>query len=310
MTNEIHRHYSAFGGQIKEFFELKPGQLFLDLTLGDGGHTEEVLKAGCKVVSFDIDPEAIQRAIKFVSGFTPIVITDIDHLQPIEPDFKWIIVNANFDNVLQICQKLNLSNFAGILIDLGPSQFQVLSPGRGFSFSIDEPLDMRLDKNLGVTAKDLVNALNEGELRDLLQFSDEPFARQIARAIVKARQLSPIVTTKQLADLVSQVKHQPLGRIHPATQVFMALRMVVNLEREVIKTVMPQLPQLLSTNGILGVISFHSTEDRLVKEYLQEAEENGTLVAINKKPLEPNAKELLVSQRTRSAKFRLARKIN
>ncbi|KKS94639.1 MAG: Ribosomal RNA small subunit methyltransferase H [Candidatus Collierbacteria bacterium GW2011_GWC2_43_12] len=195
------------------------------------------------------------------------------------------------------------------MADLGPSQYQVLSPGRGFSFSVDEPLDMRLDKNLGVTAADLLAVLNEGELSDLFDIADEPFAKPLARIIVKQRQITPIVTTKQLSEIVSKVKRFRIqGKIHPATQVFMALRMAVNLERDNIRELIPHLPELLNKGGVVGVISFHSGEDKIIKEYFEEMENKQILRAINKKPIEPSDKELQISQRTRSAKLRLAKK--
>ena len=306
----IPRHYSAYRGEISKLFELSKGKIFLDLTLGDGGHTEEALKAGCRVVSVDVDPEAIERALSFVPDNFKSIVIDIDSLpSSIDQDFNWLIIRTNFEKIGEIAQKLNLPKFDGIMVDLGPSQFQILSPDRGFSFQTDEPLDMRLDKNLGVTAKDLVNALNEGELANLFLLGDETWAKPIAKAIVKTRTLRPITTTKQLADLVYSVKKGKPGRIHPATQVFMALRMAVNLEREVIENLLPQLPGLMNTNGILGVISFHSGEDRLVKDFIKQSEEKNILSAINQKPIEPTLEELKISPRTRSAKLRLARKI-
>jgi 16S rRNA (cytosine1402-N4)-methyltransferase len=312
MTNlEIPRHYSAFRGEITKLFELKSGKIFLDLTLGDGGHTEEALDAGCQVISFDVDSEAIERAIHFVgTKYNPIVIEGSGLPGSISSDFKWLIIHSNFTNVSDIFSKLNLPKLDGIMVDLGPSQYQVLSNERGFSFLSDQPLDMRLDKNLGVTAKDLVNALNEGELANLFLMADESWAKPIAKAIVKERSQRPIETTKQLASLISSVKRGNQGRIHPATQVFMALRMAVNLEREVIETLLPQTPNLLSKDGILGVISFHSGEDRLVKDFVKTMEDENILSAINKKPIEPTTIELQISQRTRSAKLRLARKNN
>lgn len=312
MITKIERHYSAFKGELKTLYGFKPGFVFLDLTLGDGGHTEEALEAGCRVISFDVDPSAIERAIGFVSPkFTPLVINPDNFTGKIPSDFTWIIIESNFIRLSDIALHLSFPKFDGIMADLGPSQFQVLSPGRGFSFSADEPLDMRLDKNLGVTASDLLAVLNEGELEDLFAIADEPFAKPLARIIVKQRQVSPITSTKQLADLVSRVKkfHTP-GRTHPATQVFMALRMVVNLERENIRELLSQLPNLLKKDGLLGIISFHSGEDKLIKDFISDMEAKNILSAINKKPIEPSDRELQISQRTRSAKLRLAKKIN
>lgn len=303
------RHFSAFKGELNKFYGFKPGFLFLDLTLGDGGHTEEALNAGCRVVSFDFDPESITRATSFIKNFSPLIIDTENISKPISSDFKWIIVKSNFTKVTEISQKLSLPKFDGIMVDLGPSQNQILSQGRGFSFASDEPLDMRLDRELGVTAADLLAVLNEGELADLFSIADEDFAKPIARIIVKQRTITPIKTTRQLADIVTRIKrNRGEKHIHPATKVFMALRMAVNLERENIRILLSQLPNLLKTDGVVGIISFHSGEDKLIKDFFSEMESQQILSAINKKPIEPSITELTISQRTRSAKLRLAKK--
>lgn len=311
MTNIIERHFSAYKGELSKLYGFKKDYLFLDLTLGDGGHTQEALEAGCRVVSFDIDTEAIKRAVSFVpEKFSPMIFESENISLPAPKDFSWIIIRSNFTKVGEIAKVLNLPKFDGIMVDLGPSQFQVLSPDRGFSFAVDEPLDMRLTKDLGVTAADLLAVLNEGELAELFTLGDEPFAKPLARIIAKQRLVNPIKTTKQLADLVYRVKKGRPGRIHPATQVFMALRMVVNLERENINLLLPQLPLLLKKDGLMGIISFHSGEDKLVKDFINNEEQKGYLNAINEKPIVPSISELSISPRTRSAKLRIAKKNN
>jgi 16S rRNA (cytosine1402-N4)-methyltransferase len=311
MTNNIERHYPAYKGELTKLYGFKKGYLFLDLTLGDGGHTQEALQAGCRVVSFDIDPEAIKRAISFVpEEYSPQILESENILDQAPKDFNWIIIRSNFTKVGEIAKKLSLPEFDGIMVDLGPSQFQVLSPERGFSFNTDEPLDMRLTKELGVTAADLLAVLNEGELAQLFTLGDEPFAKPLARIIAKQRLIAPIKTTKQLSDIVSKVKRGRGGKIHPATQVFMALRMAVNLERENINLLLPQLLPLLKKDGCMGIISFHEGEDRLIKNFIESEEEKGSLSAINEKPIVPSTSELLISKRTRSAKLRIAKKIN
>jgi 16S rRNA (cytosine1402-N4)-methyltransferase len=311
MTNTIERHYPAYKGELTKIYGFKKDYLFLDLTLGDGGHTQEALEAGCRVVSFDIDTEALKRAVSFVPAkFSPLVFESDKISVPAPKDFDWIIVRGNFTQVGDIVKTLGLPKFDGVMVDLGPSQFQVLSEGRGFSFATDEPLDMRLTKDLGVTAADLLAVLNEGELADLFTLGDEPFAKPLARIIVKQRQINPIKTTKQLADLVTRVKKGRSGRTHPATQVFMALRMVVNLERENIKLLLPQLPGLVKKDGTIGIISFHPGEDILIKNFLESEEAKKELSAINENPVVPSKSELLISPRTRSAKLRLAKKNN
>jgi 16S rRNA (cytosine1402-N4)-methyltransferase len=290
MTN-IPRHNSAYSGLIAKLFNLKPGNLFLDLTLGDGGHTQEALKAGARVISFDLDPESIERAKNFI---------------PQKLKKKLTIVNSNMINVTKALKELNIGQFDSILIDLGPSQYQVLSPARGFSFSSNSDLDMRLDKTLGVKAKDFLAALGQKELEQIFHLADEPKARQIAKAIISQRKVSPVTTGQQLADLVTKIKGH-YKKTHPATQVFLSLRMAVNLEREVIKKTLPQLPNLLKKGGILGVISFHSGEDKLVKQF---GKEQQTLSVIYKKPLKPSIEEVINNPRVRSAKLRLFKKKN
>lgn len=286
MTTKIPRHKPAYLGLITKLFNLKSGDLFLDLTLGDGGHTQEALEAGVKVVSFDIDPESIERAKKFI---------------PKKLHQNWTIINSNMVNVTE---KLGSTKFNAIMVDLGPSQYQVLSPGRGFSFSSNEGLDMRLDKTLGVTAKDLLAVLGQKELEKVLKLADEPKAKQIAKTIVAQRKVSSITTGRQLASLVGKIKPW-FSKTHPATQTFLALRMAVNLEREVIKKTLPQLPNLLKIGGKLGVISFHSAEDKLIKQFGKDQE---TLSVIYKKPLRPSAEEINNNPRVRSAKLRLFKK--
>lgn len=312
MNNNTERHYSAYKGEVANHFQLKKGQRFLDLTLGDGGHTEEALLLGCQVVSFDVDSESIARATNYLKNIcTPVLVTDYQNQSNGSLNkAQWTIIQTNFVNASEAIKKLGLDNFDAIMVDLGPSQYQVLSEDRGFSFNSNSELDMRIDKSLGVTAKDLVNALNEGELRRLFELGDEPYAQVIARIIAEQRKIAPIVTCKQLADIVSRVKHKTHSAIHPATQVFMTLRMAVNLERENISLLIQQLPGLLRENGIFGIITFHSSEDRLVKQEIQALEEKNIVSVINKKPIEPSIEELKISPRTRSAKLRLVKKQN
>ena len=306
MINSVPRHQSAFAGRILELLHLQSGDYLLDLTLGDGGHTQEALEAGVKVVSLDIDPESIQRATSFVSDkFSPLILNPQQQLDSL-PEFTWLIINANMKDIGSLAKSFQLPLFNAILADLGPSQYQVLSPQRGFSFQTDQPLDMRLDPNLQVTAADLLQALGKKELVRLFSLVDEPEMNKISSVIVNTRKEHPITTTQQLSNLVARAKKQKTS-VHPATKVFMALRMAVNLEREVIQDTLPQLPNLLAPQGHLGVISFHSGEDRLVKNFSQEAEKH-SLRVINKKPLVPDSQELTINPRVRSAKLRILQK--
>jgi len=303
------RHSPAFSGQVSSIFNLKKGDLFLDLTLGDGTHTQEALQAGAKVVSFDVDLEAVNRAVNFIgNNYQPIIVSQ--KMQKIIPtDFSWIIINANFKDLGDIAAKLNLSKFDAILADLGTSQYQLSAKQRGFSFQSDGPLDMRLDPTLKVTAADLVNALSEKELEQLFLIADEAWAKSIARAIAKTRLITPITTTGQLATLVASVKRPVVGRINPATKIFMALRMAVNLERESLREMLDVLPKVAKSGATIGVISFHSGEDRLVKHSFREKTKQGIYRVINLKPIKPNINELQTNKKIRSAQLRLVQKI-
>lgn len=309
MTNTNNtRHYSAYRGELGKYFNLQSGKIFLDLTLGDGGHTEEALIAGCKVISFDIDQESINRSISFLKNIAkPIVIDSDDQRNNLE-NFRWIIFKTNFVNAKKTLVQHEIGNVDNIMIDLGPSQNQVLTEDRGFSFNSTAMLDMRIDPALSVTAKDLINVLNEGELRQLFELADESYAKPIARVIATLRKEKPITTCSQLSEIIVRIKGKKTIGIHPATKVFMALRMAVNSERENIKEIINQIPDLLNKDGIAGVISFHSGEDKVVKECFKKLIEEKKVFAINKKPITPNAEELAVSNRTRSAKLRLIKK--
>lgn len=303
------RHITAFAGQITSIFHLKPGDLFLDLTLGDGGHTQEALEANARVVSLDVDLESINRATNFLSGkFSPIIVRP-EMKTKIPPNFKWLIIHANFRDVEKLKEDLHLPAFNGIIADLGTSQYQLAAPERGFSFNLPGPLDMRLDTRLGVSAADLINALSSSELEQLLRLVDEYQARPIVKAIIAARKVAPITTTDQLSRIVVGAKRVSLSRINPATKTFMALRMAVNLERESLQEMLSALPNLLLAGGTMGIISFHSGEDRLVKHFIKDMAKKGILRVVNVKPIKPTPNELHTNPKVRSAKLRLASRI-
>src|SRR3989344_8573577 len=199
----IKRHNPAFKGKIKNSFAIKQGSTFLDLTLGDGGHSQEALEAGANVVSLDVDPESINRAKQFVG-------------EKYLTAGKWIIENLNFNRINEIASKYPL--FDAALADLGTSQYHLEKIERGFSFESDAPLDMRLDPTLGVTAADLLTVLGEKEIKELLEIVDEGLAWKIAKVIVNSRKITPIKTTTQLRNLVLQVKPKTPGKSHPATK--------------------------------------------------------------------------------------------
>lgn len=289
----IKRHASAFAGEVTDLLMVHPGQVVLDCTLGDGTHTEELLRSGATVISIDVDQEAIERSKQFI---------------PPKLQKNWKVFRQNFGSIDLLFAENKLPIPSAILMDLGTSQYQLAAEARGFSFQHDAPLDMRLDDRLQVTAKDLVNGLGEGELIRLFsELSDETFARPIAKAIARFRERTPISTTLELANLISHVKH---GRtkIHPATKVFQALRMAVNLEREALHSGLEKCFELLQSQGVLAVISFHSGEDRIVKHYFNQLELDGKGTLLNQKIIKPKENTLLSNPKIRSAKLRIIQK--
>jgi len=289
----IKRHVPAFKDQIKELFLLKKGSSFLDLTLGDGGHTQEALEAGSKVVSLDVDPESIERARHFIGD---------KYLK----SGQWRIENLNFNRIFEIANKY--PQFDAAIADLGTSQYHLEKVERGFSFESDAMLDMRLDPSLGVTVADLLAALSEKEIKNLLEIVDESYAWKIAKIIINTRRISPIVSTTQLRDLILQVKPRVSGKSHPATKTFMALRMAVNLERESLSTMLEILPNLIKKNGHIGIISFHSGEDRIVKKAFNQWFNSGVCISVAEEILVPTNDEIINNQKIRSAKLRICQK--
>lgn len=273
----------------------KPGESYLDLTAGYGGHASEILDVTQQFKdSYLIDRD--EFAIDYLRSKFPSSIN---------------LINSDFYSaVLQLfeCGK----TFDMILADFGVSSPQLDIKERGFSFRYDAPLDMRMDRRQKLTAYDVVNKTSERELVDIFKkYGEIPDGRAhaFARVIVHHR---PIKSTLELADLIKTRIHGYL-RIHPATQVFQAIRIVVNSELEQIEKTLPLLPKLLNRNGRLGIITFHSLEDRLVKEFMKEASSHGEeseLTIINKKPITAENVELVINPRARSAKLRLAARRN
>ena len=268
--------------------------LVLDATLGDGGHSIEILKREGKVVAIDVDPQALARAHQ---RFEDLGINKE----------RYKLVLGNFRN-LNSLTKTSLE-FDGVLFDLGVSSLQLDSPLRGFSFSKSGPLDMRMDPALGVKALDLVNGLNKGELNELfIKLGEEKHSRKLADAVVFARGVGKIETTLQLADIIEKTVGRK-GKIHPATKVFQALRMAVNDEPGALEEALPQGFGKLKGGGKILIISFHSLEDRIVKNTFKKWEEEGLGKIETDKPIVPNPEEVFENPRSRSAKLRIFKKI-
>jgi 16S rRNA (cytosine1402-N4)-methyltransferase len=287
------------------------GGLFVDATLGLGGHTELILRAHAenRVIGFDRDAEAIELARRRLQGF----------------EARFTAIHADYRQVRAVLRGQGIESVAGLVADLGVSSFQFDTPERGFSFRADQPLDMRMDRSRGETAADLVNTLAEGELADLIfEYGEERASRRIARAIVAARAAAPIETTAQLAALVVKAVHKKgHWRIHPATQTFQALRIAVNRELEGLDQFVADAVDLLEAGGRLVFITFHSLEDRIVKQALRfqagrcqcppntpvcQCGAARRVEILTRKAIQPSLTEVEQNPRARSAKLRSCRK--
>ncbi|MCS6994582.1 MAG: 16S rRNA (cytosine(1402)-N(4))-methyltransferase RsmH [Anaerolineales bacterium] len=285
-----------------------PGGRYIDGTLGAGGHSAGLLEASAptgEVLAFDLDPQAITLARARLAAFGTRI-----H-----------IVQASYVEMTEHAVRLGWQAVDGILLDLGVSSMQLDTPERGFSFLRDAPLDMRFSPAAPHSAADLVNSLPEDELAEIFfRYGEERRARRIARAIVQNR---PIATTGQLADLALKTLGKT-ERIHPATRLFQALRIVVNGELEAVETVLPVAINLLRPGGRLAVIAFHSLEDRIVKETFRRESTDclcpprqpvctcvhrARLREINRKPIQAGPAEVQANPRARSAKLRIAEKL-
>ena len=289
-----------------EALAVQAGGRYIDCTLGGGGHAAAILdrsSPGGQLLGIDADPEAIKIAkarLEAYGGST-------------------LLVNENFVDLQAICIKYDFYPVHGILFDLGLSSLQLNDKGRGFSFQHDAPLDMRLSPSQEVTAADIVNTSSEAELAHLIKtYGEEGYSHKIAHRIVQER---PIKTTLQLARMIEQAIGHRRGRIHPATRTFQALRIAVNHELEHLEAALKQAIGLLGFDGRLVVISYHSLEDRIVKQFMQQESRDcicppGTPVCvcghtarlrlITKKVITPSLGEIQLNPRSRSAKLRVA----
>lgn len=278
-----------------DFLRIEKGGVYVDCTLGGGGYAVEILKRGGKLVGIDCDPEAIdeaQRKLRQLRGLT---------------EGNWQLFNENFNNLTNIVKKAGFEKVDGVIFDLGVSMHQLKIGSRGFSFLEDAPLDMRMDPRLKVTAMDLVNALTEKELYVLFgKLGQERYARPIASAIVGARGLKKIETTSELAQIVERIyqRNQSLENIHPATKVFQALRLAVNSEMDNLKAGLDASLHVLGDGKRLVVLSFHSLEDGMVKDFLRLERGRNRLEVLTKKPIVPTALEVRQNPSSRSAKLR------
>ncbi len=294
--NNISFHTPVLLKETIEFLNPQPNKNFIDCTLGGAGHTLSILEKTApfgKVLGIDASDESL----KIISS----------HIKGRDLEKRLILVRDNFVNLKRIVEDNNFHEVGGILFDLGLSSDLLESSGRGFSFLRNEKLDMRFDDRADIpTAADLINGLKQEQLADIFyRYGEERRSRRIARAIVSTRQKQKIFTTGELVEIIK--KALPIrNKINPATKVFQALRIAVNHELDNLFSAIDQAIDILNKNGRLAVISYHSLEDRIVKNKFKN---NESLKIINKKPIIPSREEIVINRRARSAKLRIIEKI-
>jgi 16S rRNA (cytosine1402-N4)-methyltransferase len=298
VNGSIVEHIPVLAERLAEQINLPPDGVMVDATIGQGGHSflfGKNLSSKAALIGLDVDENAIRRA--------QFVLKDLI--------CKVILITSNFSQISEHVHKHGIEKVDFILADLGVSSSQLADAEIGLSFQTNMPLDMRIDKRLKTTAADIVNTADEKHLADLIyRFGQDRASRRIARFIVQQRQIEPITTTGQLASIVCKALRWPgrRPRIHPATRTFQALRIAVNKELENLEKLLASAPELLRTNGFMAIISFHSLEDRLVKNNFKLNENNHIYRVITKKPIMPSREEIAENRRARSAKLRIAQK--
>ena len=303
------KHYTVMKNEAVDALECKSGLIYVDCTLGGGGHSELILKRispNGKLISFDIDQDAIDAATERLKDYKNLTI-----------------VKNSYTNIKQVLKDMGIPKITGgILFDLGASYHQLTKQERGFSFSKEAPLDMRFNKESDFSAYDVVNKYKEDELVKIFsEYGEERFSKRIAKAIVEKRKLTPIKSTTELANLIVSATPKIKSNIHPATRVFQAIRIEVNHELQNVKNTLNDVLDLLDFGAIISVISFHSLEDRVVKQIFKyhstrcHCEPNQMickcpppiLELVNKKPITATEQEINENPPSRSAKLRIAR---
>jgi len=306
-------HDPVLASEVTEYLVTSPDGIYVDGTVGSGGHSNAIgsVLSGGRLICLDRDPDAVELSRKRLAFLGSIVS----------------VVKANYAYLDKVLSDFGVKSIDGVLLDLGMSSHQLDRSGRGFSFSRNEPLDMRMDPEDNVTARDLVNNLSAEELEDIMKaYGEERRAKTIARAIVRARKNRPLETSSQLADLISSVfpqSQRPKSR-HPATRVFQALRIAVNKELQNIETFLDKVPFFIAKGGRLVVVSYHSLEDRFIKQAMFGWENVCTcppdlpvcacgkiplFKRLTKKGLKPSKREIERNPRARSAVMRAAERV-
>jgi 16S rRNA (cytosine1402-N4)-methyltransferase len=299
-----------------DFLAVRRGGTYIDCTVGLGGHSYEIarrLGAPGHLIGFDKDPQALEIAegvVRRPSHVAGDKAEDWPRIELIHGSFSSLARGARPGTHDDVADDVRRATYDGVLADLGVSSLQFSDAARGFSFQAEGPLDMRMNPQSEPTAEQVVNQFDERELADLIyEFGEERRSRRIARAIVRSR---PIRSTAQLAAVVSAAArpmNQAERRIHPATRTFQALRIFVNRELDDLRRLLEAAPQLLKTGGRLVIISFHSLEDRMVKDAMRDGARRGQYELLTKKPVTPGEEEVDRNPRARSAKLRAAQRI-
>lgn len=306
------KHYSVLLLESVDFLKIKPDGIYLDATLGGGGHSYEILSRGAgKLIGIDQDREAIAAATKRLEEFSDKVIT----------------VNRNFSEVKSILEDLGIDNVDGAVMDLGVSSYQLDNAERGFSYMHDAPLDMRMDRDNPLSAYDVVNTYSEEELTKIFyEYGEEKWSARIAKFIVERRENKPIKTTGELSDIIKAAipKAARMDGGHPAKRVFQAIRIEVNGELRILKQAVCDFVDVLKPGGVLSIITFHSLEDRIVKKTFQELAKGCTcpksfpvcvcgktpqVKILTGKAVLPSEAELDENSRSKSAKLRAVVKL-
>jgi 16S rRNA (cytosine1402-N4)-methyltransferase len=291
-------HVSVLLKPAIDFLAVQRGGTYLDATVGLGGHSFEIAKRlgeQGRLIGFDKDTNALEMARRRLLD------------PPEEMRSDWPSVTLVHASYAEVATRVEPGSLDGLLADLGVSSMQFEDAARGFSFQAEGPLDMRMNPQGELTADQVVNQFDEKTLADLIyEFGEERRSRRIARAIVRAR---PIRTTAHLAQVISAAARPMNPRIHPATQTFQALRIFVNRELDDLKALLDAAPKVLKNEGRLVMISFHSLEDRIVKDALREGAREGTWDVLTRKPVTADEEEIAGNPRSRSAKMRAARRV-
>jgi len=301
MSNRELQHKPVMCEEVLSILNPSDGCVYLDGTLGAGGHSRKILEsADCRVVGIDKDPTAIELCRDLEKQYGE----------------KFLSINGSFSNLSQHLQSIGVNKIDGILLDLGTSSMQLETAERGFSFQFDAPLDMRMTQT-GETVYDIINSLSENSLADIIfYFGEERSSRKIAKAIVNKRKIKKIKTTFDLNEIILNVKKAKNRKIHPATKTFQALRIYINNELKDLYEALISIEKVLSEEGRLVVISFHSLEDRIVKNFIKENSislkkydpktPDKTFVYEKRKVIKPSEGEVKNNRRSRSAKLRWA----